>query len=246
MKIFVKGAHALLVSICALVASSLLLTEAKADTSYFYTTYVGSWHVGDGPRWSAAVQPTYTAQSAAALLFGGSPSDYVISTNGSNVASINRLAWYDGYALGLGQFADTFSNGASYTNGVRSAYILDNSCSNRYSNPASACTDAYVNYAFSNTFICTTTPNADTCLISASVPQTIAIDGDGGTDALQLGGAANFSFNVAGIGATYTNFETFQKVGTSNATLAGTATTGVDWDIQAGTLTASGGSSETS
>ncbi len=83
----------------------------------------------------------------------------------------------------------------------------------------------------------------DTCLIDSTTNQATAIDADGGTDTLQVGGATNFNFNVAGIGTTFTNFETFQKVGASDVTLTGTATTGVDWDVQAGTLTASGGSS---
>ena len=58
------------------------------------------------------------------------------------------MAWMDGYAIGLGILAEDYKNGNQYTNGVRSAYILDNSCSNRYDDPASTCRDRYVNYAF--------------------------------------------------------------------------------------------------
>lgn len=121
---------------------------AAAISASAAPVYVGSWHVGDGPRWSAAVQPAYSGQEAAALLFGGSASDYAISTLDALVADINNMAWYDGYAIGLGQLAENYSNGALYTSGVRSSYILDNSCGNRYSNSGSACTDQYVNYAF--------------------------------------------------------------------------------------------------
>lgn len=112
--------------------------------------FVGSWHVGDGPRWSAQTQTAYSGQEAAAFIFGGTPDEYSISTVSDLVTDINFMAWMDGYGLGIGAtpFAQDYENGDLYTSGVRSAYILDNSCFNRYSNPAEACTDQYVNYAF--------------------------------------------------------------------------------------------------
>ncbi|WP_457442404.1 PEP-CTERM sorting domain-containing protein [Roseateles sp. P5_E4] len=119
-----------------------------ASSAIAAPTFVGSWHVGDGLKWSQATQTAYSAQAAAALLFGGVASDYEISNVSANVNSINHMAWYDGYGIGMGALAEDFSNGALYTPGVRSAYILDNSCGNRYSNINAACTDQYVNYAF--------------------------------------------------------------------------------------------------
>jgi autotransporter-associated beta strand protein len=89
--------------------------------------------------------------------------------------------------------------------------------------------------------ICNVDNAANACLIDSTTPQSLPIDALAGSDTLQLGGASAFNFNVAGIGTTYTNFEVFQKIGTSNATLTGAAGVAANWDIQAGTLTASTG-----
>ena len=116
--------------------------------------FVDSWHVGDGPQWSADLpdyQDTYTGQETAALLYGGVASDYVISTVSDLVAEINNLAWYDIYGSGgFAELAHDFDNGDVYSNGVRSAYILDHSCGDRYSDNSLSCPDSdpYVNYAF--------------------------------------------------------------------------------------------------
>ncbi|MEQ1754692.1 MAG: autotransporter domain-containing protein [Micropepsaceae bacterium] len=93
-------------------------------------------------------------------------------------------------------------------------------------------------------FLCKFTAQSDVCVIDATTPHSIAIaDGGLGTDTLQLGGDTNFAFDNSRIGPSqvFRNFETFEKVGLSNVTLTGAATTGVDWDIQSGTLIASGG-----
>lgn len=70
--------------------------------------YVGNWSVyhPDAPSWSASPPNgplAYTGQEAAALLFGGNASDYVISTVSDQVADINNSAWYDiiGYGASL-------------------------------------------------------------------------------------------------------------------------------------------------
>ena len=57
--------------------------QVKADY-----IYIGSWEVDQGPSWTT-VPPIYTGQEAAALLFGGSASNYAISTVDSNPANIN-------------------------------------------------------------------------------------------------------------------------------------------------------------
>ncbi len=58
-------------------------------------TFVGSWNVGDGEYWRSN-PVVYTGQEAAAFLFGGSPSDYAISTVSDQVADINFRTWLDG------------------------------------------------------------------------------------------------------------------------------------------------------
>jgi len=64
---------------------------------------VGQWTVNDGPFWTL-VPPAYTAQQAAALLFGGVPSDYAISTTGTDPSQIDHQAYASvwGGANGLG------------------------------------------------------------------------------------------------------------------------------------------------
>lgn len=77
--------------------------------------FVGSWDVysAGAPYWDdfGVNGPlAYTGQEAAALLFGGSAADYVISTAGSRVADINFRAWYDVIGEGGGdEFAQDYS-----------------------------------------------------------------------------------------------------------------------------------------
>lgn len=90
---------------------------------------------------------------------------------------------------------------------------------------------------------CTGTAGDDVCLVDSTTNQATPVDALGQTtfDTLQLGGAANFNFGAATVGTIYTNFELFQKVGASNVTLTGVPGVATSWDIQVGTLTASGG-----
>ncbi|MGC2781478.1 MAG: autotransporter domain-containing protein, partial [Bradyrhizobium sp.] len=60
-----------------------------------------------------------------------------------------------------------------------------------------------------------------------------------GSDALQLGGSSNASFNVSNIGALYTGFTSFVKVGTSTWTLTGTTSSATPWILTQGVLSAS-------
>jgi subtilisin-like proprotein convertase family protein len=53
----------------------------------------GWFRVGDGPAWSTA-PPCYSAREAAVLLFGGTLSQYAVSTDPD---SINLMAWVDGW-----------------------------------------------------------------------------------------------------------------------------------------------------
>ena len=104
--------------------------------------YVGSYQVDDGPNWGT--DPTvYSATDAAALLFGGTASDYDISTLGSSPASINNMGWYtiwgivDGtmfqedYKLDLGAPGYNSPGGS---NSAISAYTDDNAIGSQYTN----------------------------------------------------------------------------------------------------------------
>ena len=122
------------------------------------TVFVGSWNVFNpaAPTWynSPPNGPlAYTGQEAAALLFGGNASDYVISTVSSNIADINDLAWYDVIGKGGHTFSDDYSNkylGLYY--GPTSNYNGPNSTF--FTNAASAFVrdnlyyDSAINYAF--------------------------------------------------------------------------------------------------
>ena len=109
----------------------LSATSAFADTY----SYVGSWEVDQGPAWPN--QPTaYSGQQAAALLFGGSASDYVISIAPDSITYTN---WVSVIYLGTGTVADDFvqsTNGLYLTSGDTSAYVADNANGSNYTNYA--------------------------------------------------------------------------------------------------------------
>ena len=109
-----------------------------------------------------------------------------------------------------------------------------------FTGPAVAALDAF---SLDLQYLCSITGGDDTCVLAGAPPAGVVVDGVAGTDTLQLGGASNFSFDVATIGAAqdFRNFELFQKAGTSNVTLTGAASEVVAWEVLAGTLTTSGG-----
>nr|WP_310497035.1 PEPxxWA-CTERM sorting domain-containing protein [Sandarakinorhabdus sp.] len=122
------------------VAAAAIAAPASA------ATFVGSWRVDAGPSWTGG-PIAYTGQAAAALLFGGTASQYRISTIDSNVANIDNLAWVSTYG---GACGGTFpcgtkvahnsvnSSGGFYlAGGNQSAYVQD-----------WAVGPQYVNYAF--------------------------------------------------------------------------------------------------
>lgn len=140
----------ILMSVCVLIAASTFFFSSAIAAPI----YVGSWapYNDAAPYWSTAPDNNgnlaYTAQEAAALLFGGLASDYYISTIDSNPGNINNMAWYDVIGYGASTFAENYSNkylGLYY--GPISGYGLGN-----INNPASAfIRDNYVtnlNYAF--------------------------------------------------------------------------------------------------
>ena len=97
-------------------------------------TYVGSFRVQDGPEWTSN-PPVYSAQEAAALLFGGQPADYAISIDPSttNPATITHTAYYSTWGIGCGVFAETERiddappgyNDPAGSGTARSAYVRD-------------------------------------------------------------------------------------------------------------------------
>ena len=143
----------LAIALAAAVAVAAPPPEAKAAA-----IFVGSWQVDQGPSWGA-VPTAYTGQQAAALLFGGSASDYAISTVDSDPAHIDHLAWISTWGGACGgsspcgtQAAENYvvSTGGLYANsGDTSAYVND-----------WAYGSAYVNYAF---------------LVTASVPEPASL-----------------------------------------------------------------------
>lgn len=108
-------------------------------------TFIGSWTVDQGPDFRL-VPPAYSGQSAAALLFGGSASDYLISTVDNNPLHIDFLAWYStfGGACGAGypcgtQYAMGFLIGPVYKFASPenvSAYVHDWAIGPQYTNYA--------------------------------------------------------------------------------------------------------------
>ena len=130
--------------IAAAAAAAAVLGAAGAASASVYT-FVGSWQVDQGPGWPGG-PPAYTGQEAAALIFGGSASDYAISTIDSLVADINFSNWVStwGGACG-GSFpcgtvvAQNYkvSTGGNYvTPGDTSAYVSDWSRGEQYRNYA--------------------------------------------------------------------------------------------------------------
>lgn len=115
----------------SLLVAAVLAVAAFAGSVSAAPVYVGTWNVNNGPGWYPnGSQPILTAQDAAASLFGGVASDYVISTVDANVANINFLAWisvWGGPASIVAQdfFQDSGAIGVYDAVGDTSAYIQD-------------------------------------------------------------------------------------------------------------------------
>ncbi|OSP53544.1 hypothetical protein BV911_17365 [Pseudoruegeria sp. SK021] len=139
--------------LAAAVSVGALSATVEAASAATYT-YVGSWNVTDGPLWSGAPPNgplAYTGQEAAALVFGGLASDYVISTVDNLVSNINFSAWYDQIGVGGSIFAQNYDYKylgqyygptVGYTTPYASAFVDDNL------NGANA-----INYAFTVTSV---------------------------------------------------------------------------------------------
>lgn len=85
------------VALGCLVFTAMTAFGALAPASATTYSYAGSWQVDDGPYWANFLPNgplAYSGQQAAALLFGGNASHYVVSTVDNNPAHINFSAWY--------------------------------------------------------------------------------------------------------------------------------------------------------
>lgn len=134
---FKRAAH------LALAIGLLLAAPAVAQAQY---TFVGQWALGDGPIWNSG-PVTMSGTQTAAFLFGGTESDYVTSTLGTDFHNIDFLAWMDQYGIGPSKQVDTFVLGPNYTySGATSAYV----CDNAYDHARQYCApdESYQNYAF--------------------------------------------------------------------------------------------------
>jgi hypothetical protein len=134
--------------------------------------FKGSWILGNGPYWQTDPQ-VVSGQQEAAAMFGGSPGQYEISTQGSDPNAIDNMAWADNDQGAPSLVAQDFSasscggdyNCGSFADDATSTYVLDHTCNNRLASPSTlTCDDSgdaldakastsYVNYAFLNTAV---------------------------------------------------------------------------------------------
>lgn len=134
-----------------IATAAVALATAGIGSAADAATYIGSWRVDQGPSWST-VPTAYTGQAAAALLFGGTASQYSISTVDSNVANINHKAWVSVW------FASQFGDCAGYPCGRQVAENAATSTGGLYQNVGDesayvrdwAVGPQFVNYAFLN------------------------------------------------------------------------------------------------
>jgi hypothetical protein len=129
-----------------LIAAALLGASALAAAT---PIFAGQWDLYSHPYWQDNPPPSVlSGQQAAAILFGGSPGDYLISTAGTNAADIDYMAWYDNYGFRDSQskeaqdfYSDSNGNGLYDHWSDSSAMVMDH----KYTGPGPY---PYVNYAF--------------------------------------------------------------------------------------------------
>ena len=110
----------------SLLAFSSLISSSAVAATY---TYVGRWQIQEGPAWSTAGLGQTNGRQAAAIKFGGSASDYVISTVSSDPTAINFKAYYVGWGVGRTLLDDNRASTGLYNCGSigcsYSAWISD-------------------------------------------------------------------------------------------------------------------------
>lgn len=121
-----------------------LFSAGAADAALIFK---GSWRVTDG---LAGDTTPRSAQEAAAKLFGGSASDYTISTAGKNVGDIDFQAHYVLFGLGEGVTSVTDQDAKDIAGFDISAYAFDQKLADKVA--AALLLDPpeqlYMNYAF--------------------------------------------------------------------------------------------------
>lgn len=146
--------------------------ESQNSGRALMATYVGSFNTSDGPYWGDN-PPVYSGVEAAALIFGGSPSDYAISTNPNTVdpATITHTAWVTTWGIGgCQEMPEDYSldlgapgyNDPGGNNTAVSAYTYDNCVSGNENFVW------YVGGAATNAFVTTWTVNASD--LSITIP----------------------------------------------------------------------------
>ena len=111
MKLFVKSLAALVSAFC--------LFAGSAQAAW---TYVGSWHVGDGPVWTSNPL-AYSGTGAAEHLFGAGT--YAISTIDSDPDHINNMAHYAIIGIGFADFAEDYFRGIEGVTHYQDVYVFD-------------------------------------------------------------------------------------------------------------------------
>lgn len=127
--------------------ASVALAAGSADAATY--VYVGNWTVDQGPSWRLT-PVAYTGQAAAAFLFGGSASDYVISTVDNNPFNVDYLSWVSVW------HASSFADCSGFPCGRKVAHDSVTSTAGLYLNPGDesalvedwAVGDQFRNYAF--------------------------------------------------------------------------------------------------
>jgi len=123
--------------------SQQVSTKSQTSNRALVATYVGSFMVEDGPYWTTNPD-VLSGLEAAALLFGGVPSDYAISTNPNTTdpSTITHTAWATTWGIsGCQEIDEDYSldlgapgyNDPGGENTAISAYVYDN-CKNGNTN----------------------------------------------------------------------------------------------------------------
>ncbi len=137
----------------AMAGAAMALSFAASTAGASTFTFVGSWLVADGPLWSSGGVQSLSGLEVAALLFGGSASDYAISTIDMDPDHINHSAFLDGYGdttylttPASEGFVGVFGSSYDQGYGNYSAYVFDHACGIYYCDGGGG--DLARNYAF--------------------------------------------------------------------------------------------------
>ena len=169
--------------------------------------YVGSYLVSDGPNWGTN-PPVYTAQEAAALIFGGNAADYSISidANTTDPNTITHTAWTDSWGDGFAAYPENYS----YDQGAPG-----------YNDPGGygSAISAYVNDHVDNTKI--------NYVWTSAAPLTLQLDSNGQAilNAADVDGGSSDNCGIANISVSPENF-TCADIGPNTVTLTVTDVNG--------------------